>query len=66
MSFKGLVVHFQRDLNDHEVERMIDALMMFKGVTKVSPVESGYEDFLNRRRVKQELLDKLRALLGEE
>lgn len=41
MSAKGLVVHFRRDLDDHEAERMIDALMMIKGVVKVSPVEAG-------------------------
>ncbi|KYG02705.1 hypothetical protein BE21_54520 [Sorangium cellulosum] len=66
MSVKGLVVHFRRDLDDHEVERMIDALMMLKGVTRVSPVEAGYEDDLNRQRVKRELLDQMRALLGEK
>ncbi|WP_437693268.1 hypothetical protein [Sorangium sp. So ce176] len=66
MSVKGLVVHFRRDLDDHETERMIDALMMIKGVVKVSPVEAGYEDDLNRQRVRRELLEKLRALLGEE
>ncbi|WP_437875120.1 hypothetical protein [Sorangium sp. So ce513] len=66
MSVKGLVVHFRRDLNDHEVERMIDALMMLKGVMKVTPVEVRFEDDLNRQRVKRELLDKLRALLEDK
>ncbi|WP_437477233.1 hypothetical protein WME75_27865 [Sorangium sp. So ce1014] len=66
MSIKGLVVHFRRDLDDHEAERMIDALKMFRGVTKVSPVGAGYEDDLNRERVKRDLLDEMRALLGEE
>ncbi|WP_437949827.1 hypothetical protein WME98_02715 [Sorangium sp. So ce296] len=45
---------------------MIDALMMIKGVVKVAPVEAGYEDDLNRQRVRRDLLDKMRALLGEE
>ncbi|AGP39463.1 hypothetical protein [Sorangium cellulosum] len=65
MSIKGLVVHFQRDLNDHETERMIDAIMMLKGVTKVSALEASYEDHLNRERIKRELLDKIYALLRE-
>ncbi|MGK3961171.1 hypothetical protein WMF38_49970 [Sorangium sp. So ce118] len=39
--------------------------MMFKLVIKVSPVEAGYEDDLNRQRVKRALLDEIRALLGE-
>lgn len=34
MSINGLVVHFRRDLDDHEAERTIDALMMIKGVSK--------------------------------
>ncbi|KYF49128.1 hypothetical protein BE08_43145 [Sorangium cellulosum] len=66
MSVKGLVVHLRRDLDDHEVERMADALMMLKGVTKVTPVETRYEDDLNRQRVKWELLDKIRALLEDK
>ncbi|WP_438023432.1 hypothetical protein [Sorangium sp. So ce233] len=65
MSIKGLVVHFRRDLEDHEAERMSDALMMLKGVTKVSPVAFDYEDDLNRERIKRELLDKIGALLSE-
>ena len=60
MSVKGLVVLFRRELDDHEVERIVDALMMIKGSTKVSPVGYGYEDDLNRQRVKRELLDQFR------
>jgi hypothetical protein len=66
MSVKGLVVHFRRDLDDHEAERAIDALMMIKGVVKVSPVEAGYEDDLNRQRVKRELLDRIGVLLRDD
>ncbi|WP_437774868.1 hypothetical protein [Sorangium sp. So ce1097] len=40
--------------------------MMPKGVTKVSPVEAGHEDGLNRQRVKRELLDTMRALADDE
>jgi hypothetical protein len=40
--------------------------MMIKGVIKVSPVAAGYEDDLNRQRVKRELRDKLLALLDDE
>ncbi|AUX33618.1 uncharacterized protein SOCE836_057790 [Sorangium cellulosum] len=32
MTIKGLVVHFRRDLDDHEAERTIDALLMIKPV----------------------------------
>jgi hypothetical protein len=66
LSIKGLVVHFRRDLDDHEAERTIDALMMIKGVIKVSPIAATYEDDLNRQRVKRELRDKILALLDEE
>ncbi|WP_438025437.1 hypothetical protein [Sorangium sp. So ce233] len=66
MTIKGLVVHFRRDLDDHEAERTIDALMMIKGVIKVSAVVASYEDHMNRQRVKRELHDKLLALLDVE
>ncbi|XYH93811.1 hypothetical protein ACMHYB_39050 [Sorangium sp. So ce1128] len=66
MSIKCLVAHFRRDLDDHETERTINALMMIKGIIKVSPNATGYEDDLSRQRVTRELLDKMRALLDEE
>ena len=66
MSVKGLVVHFRRDLDDDEAERTIDALMMIKGVVKVSPVKAGYEDELNRQRVKRDLLSKIDGLLRDD
>ncbi|WP_437304804.1 hypothetical protein [Sorangium sp. So ce388] len=66
MTIKGMVVHFRRDLDEHEAERTIDALMMTKGVSKVSPIAAGYEDHMNRQRVRRELRDKLLALLDDE
>ncbi|MDC0679015.1 hypothetical protein [Sorangium atrum] len=66
MTIKGLVVHFRRDSDDHEAERTIDALVMIKGVSKVSPIAVGYEDDVNRQRVKRELRDKLLSLLDDE
>ncbi|WP_437596910.1 hypothetical protein WMF28_30460 [Sorangium sp. So ce590] len=66
MSVKGLVVHFRRDLDDDEAQRTIDALMMIKGVVKVASVKSGYEDELNRQRVKRDLLSKIDGLLRDD
>ncbi|WP_437554787.1 hypothetical protein WME97_22435 [Sorangium sp. So ce367] len=66
MSIKGLVARLRRDLDDHEADRTIDALMMIKGVIKVSPVAVGYEADLNRQRVKRERRDKLLSLLDDE
>jgi hypothetical protein len=66
MSVKGLVVHFRRDLDDDEAQRTIDALMMIKGVVKVASVKAGYEDELNRQRVKRDLLCKIDGLLRDD
>ncbi|WP_437765373.1 hypothetical protein WMF27_30310 [Sorangium sp. So ce281] len=66
MNIKGLAVHFLRDLDEHETERTLDALRMIKGIVKVSPVGAGYEDDLNRQRVKRELLDKIDVLLRDD
>jgi hypothetical protein len=63
MTIKRLVVHFRRDLDDHEAERTIAALMITKGVSRLSPIAAGYED---RQRVKRELRDRMRALLDDE
>ncbi|WP_437625518.1 hypothetical protein [Sorangium sp. So ce1151] len=66
MTIKGMVVHFRRDLDDHEAERTMDALMMIKGVSRASPIAADYEDDLNPQRVKRELRDKLLALSDDE
>ncbi|WP_437764486.1 hypothetical protein WMF27_35115 [Sorangium sp. So ce281] len=66
MSVKGLVVHFRRDLDDDEAQRTIDALMMIKDVVKVASVKAGYEDELNRQRVKRDLLSKIDGLLRDD
>ncbi|WP_437657814.1 hypothetical protein [Sorangium sp. So ce1182] len=66
MSVKGLVVHFRRDLDDDEAQRTNDALMMIKGVVKVSSVKAGYEDELNRQRVKRDFLSKIDGLLRDD
>ncbi|MGK3967987.1 hypothetical protein WMF38_27955 [Sorangium sp. So ce118] len=66
MSVKGLVVHFRRDLDEDEAQRTIDALMMIKGVVKVSSVKAGYQDELNRQRVKRDLLSRIDGLLRDD
>ncbi|WP_437802457.1 hypothetical protein [Sorangium sp. So ce693] len=66
MSVKGLVDHFRRDLDDHEAERTIDALVLVRRVVKVSPVGAGDEKDLNSERVKRQLLDKIGLLLCDD
>ncbi|WP_437535072.1 hypothetical protein WME79_12600 [Sorangium sp. So ce726] len=66
MSIKCLIVRFRRDLDDHEAERTIDALMMITGIIMLLSVAAGDEEDLNRQRVKREQRDKILALLGEE
>jgi hypothetical protein len=66
MSIKDLVVDFWRDLDDDEAEPTIDAMMMNRGVVKLSPAKAGYEDELNRQRVSEICPPQLDELLRDD
>lgn len=63
---KGFTVTFERDFRDDDVEVILNAVKMIKGVASVEPCIVTSEDHINRERLKWELRDKLYKFMKDE
>ncbi len=62
---KGCNVVFDRDIRDDDVEPLLNAIRMMKGVLSVSPERATADDWMIRSRVKREFIEKLYNLIDE-
>jgi len=51
---KGLIVSFEKDLQDGSAERIKHAISMLKGVFSVEKSVTDVDDYLNRQNIKAE------------
>lgn len=58
-SVKGFVVSLEKDIREDDVEYIVNAIKMIKGVQSVSLNVVNSDDYLNRTRIKYRLEDKL-------
>lgn len=63
---KGFTVTLEKDVKEEGAEIILQALSMIKGVADVEPIETTYEDHMNRERVKWELRDKFIKFIKQE
>jgi hypothetical protein len=63
---KGLVVTFDKDIREDDAQEWIKAIGMMKHVIDVRPVESEINDSMVEMRIRQELSEKLWAVLHPE
>jgi len=63
--YKGLLVTFENDLNEEAMEMVKQSILMTKGVLDVSEIKSNFDDYINRKRVKHEMLEKIYELFKE-
>lgn len=63
---KGFTVTLDSDVRTDDMESILNAVRMIKGVVHVEPSIVTPGDHMNRQRVKSELLTKLFRLLHEE
>jgi hypothetical protein len=63
---KGFVVTLEKDLREDDAEVILNALRMIRHVESVEPVESNFDDQMNRSRIRSEFRDKLWAVLYPE
>lgn len=63
---KGLVVTFDRDIREDDVEGIINAISLIKGVIGVDKSVVNINDRLNRVRVQSEIRDKIWKVLYEK
>lgn len=56
---KGLTVVLDKDYREDDVEVIIQAISLLRGVQQVIPRESGHEDIMTEMRVKQKLKSEI-------
>ena len=62
---KGLIVSLENDIRDDDVETIVNAINMIKGVDGVTLNIVDSDDWLNRKRIKNEFSQKLYAALND-
>ena len=60
---KGLTVALDQDYREDDVQGIINAIKLIKGVANVAPIQSHAEDFINRQRIRADLAEKLQQLI---
>ena len=63
---KGLTVALDRDYRDDDVQAVVDAIMMIKGVKGVTTSVVEMEDYTARVRVLSRIQDKILHVFREE
>ena len=62
---KGFTVTLEHDIRIDDVEVILNAVRMIKGVANVEPSISTSDDHMNRERLKWELRDKFYEFMKE-
>jgi uncharacterized protein YjiS (DUF1127 family) len=63
---KGLMVAFADDFREDDIDDLMNAIRMLKGVIDVRTVTANPDDWMNRRRVRFELHEKLWKALNDD
>lgn len=62
---KGFTVALDKDIRIDDVEFIMNAIKMIKGVNNVEPLVVDSSDFIARSRYKREVQDKIFKMLNE-
>lgn len=62
---KGFTVTLEKDFRDDDVEVILNAVRMIKGVAHVEPCISTHEDHMSQQRLRWELRDKFYNFMKE-
>ena len=62
---KGFVVSLDNDMREDDVEHIVNAIKMIKGVSGVQNVDSGIDDVINRMNIKREMSEKIFETLSK-
>ena len=63
---KGFIVTLEKDIRIDDVQVIIQAISMIRGVADVEPSISNSDDYMNRQMVKNELREKFLKFYSEE
>jgi hypothetical protein len=63
---KGLTIALDRDYRDDDVQAIVDAIMMIKGVQSVKKSIANHEDWINRVQIRTDLQRRLFDALKDD
>jgi hypothetical protein len=63
---KGIIISFEHDVSEEYANAIADAVRLYKGVSNVEAVPVEFTDYLNRERVKRELMDEWYEILKKK
>lgn len=63
---KGLTIALDRDYRDDDVQAIVDAIMMIKGVAAVKKSVTNHEDWMNRTQIRLDIHKRLYDALKDE
>jgi hypothetical protein len=63
---KGFTVTLEKDIRIDDVEVIMQAIRMIRGIADVEPCISTGDDYINRKMVKHELREKFMKFYNEE
>ncbi len=63
---KGFTVTLEKDMRIDDVETIIQAIRMIRGIVDVAPSITNSDDHMNRERIRYELRDKFYKFMNEE
>ncbi|MEK6829015.1 MAG: hypothetical protein AABY15_02730 [Nanoarchaeota archaeon] len=55
---KGFTVTLEKDIRIDDVEVIMNAIRMIRGIADVQPSIAGHDDLMNQMRIKSELREK--------
>ena len=63
---KGFTVTLEEDIREDDFQRVIEAVELIKGVIHVEPVLVTGENFVDRQRIRLELVSKMVNILNKD
>lgn len=63
---KGLTIALDRDYRDDDVQAIVDAIMMIKGVQAVKKSVANHEDWINRVQIRTDIQRRLFDALKDD
>lgn len=63
---KGLMISLEEDIREDDVETIVNAIKMIKGVQEVATSVVNHDDWMNRTRIRFELERKLYVALSDK
>ncbi len=63
---KGCYVAFDDDYRTDDVERILEAIRMVRGVASIATTVTNGDDWMNRERIRREYEDKVLAVFSRK